>query len=634
MILAHLPPEILGFILSADTSSPMALRLWKCGCKLLNSKLSSHVTHVELHSRPQLHPKGPLPHILFNFRRLRYLCIESSQPLSRNVSEWPMVISSLPATLETLQIVAPYAHLALLNHTPESTYSSVKTIKTDYKRGVSCLVDLDSLFPLLQSLKIEEPDDTRHFLIEDFAGLPSQLQRFDARIVITSSSWYRFSLFPPSIRFIGRMELVNIESFDALPAWPAELLPELEEMSFWDLKEMRTSHWLPRSLTRCAQGVPWTSAVARCWPPSTQHLKIETVILESFADQQWYQTLPPCLTELGLVENVGLIDSPLELAELSCFPSSLTSLVSGLVLQWSDMPGIDPANVLPNLKTLDIAQSFVASTVESLQHLPQKLEIFRSWALPLELEFDISFLPSTITKLDLRMFADSAIITGTFPACLQHLTLVAGSLTRESFNLLCASLPPSITNLELSFNRPKSESASSIDWKIPSSLKMFRVDLWHCDGFSSLPRSLTDFGVDELRGIEDSPLVKEGSLFEQLPSNITSLNVNKDTAPKLIPVQRISHLRALKNLVVSSLGIFESQMVRNLPTDLCRLHIMLRSLEEEDAPFLPRKLEVISLGPKIDYNAPWVGQNWPLFAEFPPTVLEKAIQKRIVDFNN
>lgn len=144
------------------------------------------LTSIELRQQTNLFDNTSLPRMLFHFRHLRSLTIKSRLRLSKRDHKWPALLSSFPATLVTLHISSEDSTSAFLNYAPESKTSSPKIIVTDYPRGPSRLVDLERMFPWLRTLEI---GDGATFLIEDSAGLPSQLTRFNAQLRIEASDW-------------------------------------------------------------------------------------------------------------------------------------------------------------------------------------------------------------------------------------------------------------------------------------------------------------------------------------------------------------------------------------------------------------------------------------------------------------
>lgn len=648
MLLDELPTELLGFILSADYSSPMTMRLWKCGCKLLNFKLSTSVTRFELRNMRAVFPGALLPRLLLNFHRLRSLRIESRKELVKSLPEWPMLLSNFPVTLEALHIASPDAPFAFLNHTPESTISELRTIKTDYARGPSNLIDMDRLFPRLHTLKIDPPrfdlPPRTPFQLDDFAGLPSQLLHFEAQIFVDASEWSKLALLPASIQYLGELSLKNLRAFNNLPQWPITLLPNLLELRSYDFDRLQSVHWLPRSLTRFDGVAAWSFEIARAWPPLVGELWIGKIDENSFISQHtiWHDELPPSLTKLHIDEDCPNRSERIRLDPLARFPTSLTLLTSRSPIYWitdNETPYASAtamASTWPNLKEIDLS-----SLAYSPDHwnLPKHLEtaslwISRSWqgrsihddSDPV----DLSFLPASLTTLHTRILCHKYALSGTLPPRLQTLSLNTGFMTRENFNLL----PNSITDLKSSCRRLKHELLTSVGWTLPSFLTRLSIKYWHCDGLESLPGSLTSLHIEELGGLDDTPCLNQGSLFEKLPIGLTSLDLAQSPIPNLIPTQRLSHLRSLRSLSTISLCLWESDILRNLPRGLRQLDLRLVRLDEVDAPFLPPNLESVTLGNQIDYATSSIGLYWPLFDPKPPIRLVATIQQRLIDFNN
>lgn len=628
MQLAQLPSEVLDFIVSPRPSSQIALALWKCGDKLLNSKLSTGVTNFDLQVAQQHHIRAPMPRIPLNFRRLRLLSIKSIYNLAEHLSEWPTLLSSFPATLEKLELSSPDSIFAILNHAPESTVFALKTIQTNYKRGPSRLLDLEALFPRLDTLKIGFHRTQSTFDLDDCAGLPSSLRYFEALIRIQPSNWPKL-LLPPSIRFIGGLGYLS-NDLAVFPEWPSTALPELEEMSFtWG--EVNSSlfsfsnKWLPRSLTKCNLVFDWDFETSRSVPSTLQTLGITTVKEHSFESQgrKWYFELPQHLTSLSFDMRKVVPKAPLNLAH---FPISLTSLVAHGCL--FDTSSNTP--VLPSLKYFQASVPVGTLPLALPKASPlRSLESLVVWNTDVREEdekilVDVDALPPTLRSLELVAHSSTPLeFSRPLPSNLQ--LILTGHLLGE--NLI--HLPSSLKSLNVTLLRLS--ASDTVKWKFPSCLKKLLLNTWHCDGMASLPKTLTSLTIANLLGVRDS-FTADGSLFEQLPASLTLLNLSSLVNAQALPTPRLSHLKELKVLRLLGLGHFKSNFLRELPRDLDKLFVTLNSIEIEDAPFLPPKLTFIAIGMKITFKYSWLGQYWPLFAVMPPAELQPTLQKRLLAY--
>lgn len=105
--LAALPSELLDCILGNERSSFLILRLWKCGNKIMNAKLSESITYVSL-SHADV-STSRYPRFLPQLRKLRHLALSSNVSLMLDCpQEWNLELAKLPASLEHLELTSAF----------------------------------------------------------------------------------------------------------------------------------------------------------------------------------------------------------------------------------------------------------------------------------------------------------------------------------------------------------------------------------------------------------------------------------------------------------------------------------------------------------------------------------------------
>ena len=149
--LANFPASILDHIIGNRDSSWVIFKVWVCGDRLLNEKLSQGLTYVHLTHR-HLAP-ATFPRLLFKLRFLRYLAIQSNTELNQKLADWPLIMSSLSQSLETLQLEVPDALRCLTNYALNSS-GQAEPGTSNYARGSCKYIDMDRIFSRLHTLSL------------------------------------------------------------------------------------------------------------------------------------------------------------------------------------------------------------------------------------------------------------------------------------------------------------------------------------------------------------------------------------------------------------------------------------------------------------------------------------------------
>lgn len=587
MMLSHLPSDLLGFILGESDSSYLVLDLWICGDKLLNAKMASSVTYIEL----ELHPChfGNYPRMLSEFRSLRYLSLKSSYDLMKNVADWRLELSKLSDGLETLRLESPDARCAFLNFAPDWSLDSPSFIQTQYPRGRSSFMDIESKFPKLHTLHLVSEGD---ILADDLAGLPSTLTVLSTSyIIISTGTSSKIDQLPPSLLKLdadidieeGCLEGAYLEAWSRAPPQ----LESIRKITWFD--SINTTSWLPTSLTEC------TIAHGHMIPHLP--LSLNSITLSSFDTSysnislsSWASLLPSHLTRLTLDPSND--ESLFSLgANIRQLPETLTSLslphrsFGGSLIDWSE-----------------VRQESIAPGADNLW--PPRLKELRLGGHTVRAK-DVSLLPTTLTSLEIAI--------GDYQ----------GAATRYGIGQIDKHfLPSQLTSLQLTARWAKSALESlSVPLHFPSTITNLEIEEWHVNWFAAIPRSTSSLLIKRLHGVHRSSLTARDDVFKELPSALKCLAIDRLDGPPAellfggaaFSTQSFASLPSLSELRVVNIGSFPAKVLRSLPRGMLTLHIELDSLNKEDAPFIPSRLKsFLLLGSDISWRMPHIAEHWPL----------------------
>lgn len=445
MNLSHFPPEILGQVLSYDSSSYLSLLLWKCGDAQLHDRLSRGVSTVKLKSRRILSFR--YPRMLSNFRRLRHLSLICGESFMNDPSQWPLWLRELSDTLETFELDEL---VVLLNHSPKSTRSSPIIIKTDYNGVMSRFSPLVTFFPRLTTLKMGFENDKFSL---DLAALSASTS-----LTCLSLRWIHVDYKPNrAAGFVSMLpkSLLRLETSltfscssnhpDFLSDW-SQAPPHLQHVTLirCDSYPNDDFSWLPRSLeTFEIDGTPpWSPAFLHSLPPrlkSFGNIKKHRNATFEAINTHWVRELPQFLTVLHTHDKLSGALIPL-------LPKTLTTLESHQpgTIYWSELRAHlvkigDEGLILGSTSSAGLHSPF-QERVDSVW--PPGLTLLRLMGKGMNVD-DLELLPRTLQTLHVVLGYDKAATPNT-------LVMANGDTSMGSIEVVkVKSLPPALTRLSL-----------------------------------------------------------------------------------------------------------------------------------------------------------------------------------------
>ena len=609
--LANFPASILDHIIGNRDSSWVIFKLWICGDRLLNEKLSQGLTYVHLTHRYR--QSATFPRLLSKLRNLRYLAIISKIELAEKLEAWPLIMPSLSQSLETLELEVPSTLRCLTNYALNSE-GTVEPITSHYARGPSRYIDMDRIFPRLHTLTLA----LGHFILEPielFAALPSNLTSLKTHIYLNYAvrdANYMAALPRSLLKLKGSLSIQDHPGADWTFAPPnLERIPDFT-IAADDLEDYA---WLPRSLREGTFSFfedipPFSLAIVRSLPPMTHTLIVEEVSIPSL---DWLQLVPIHLKRLALCYHRESLSSlsylPKSLIDLSIQcnqPFDLRSIIpdaSAALKFWPPFlqtliwnADLDPADL--DLLPRSILSLYLTLKGDATIHVAQKA--------------NAQMLPPHLTALTV-FSSGSASFVGEFPSHLELLELKVSRLNGTVIDLL----PGSVTTALLSSSNLADYEA--LPERFPTNLTTLSVRDWPADAFAFLPRILRSLEVYCLDLREDNleTLLRAGELFERLPVSLTSLKIVKHKIKWTEPSLRLGHLVHLKTLHLPYLEFMSSSILRELPSTLADLHLPIPYVEDEHAPFIPYRLTRLQFAIH-EYQSERITSNlvqyWPLRA--------------------
>lgn len=589
--LAHLSVDVLGLILNNKQCSYLVIDLWKTGDPILRAKLASAITYLYLKDN-LLDSTSRYPKLVSSLRNLHYFSINRGNfPLmttSRDLSSELQKLSSL----QTLKIQSSEAGTCLLNHAPTWSISNQKYVETPYGSILSNLIDMARLFPYLSKLKLGSSNEA----ISSFSGLPPTLTSLTLRNIDSpasilaslprnltelkgemydttrTSDWL---LAPPNLT---RIPQINALGFDKLP-------PMLQDINlsikYWSTKDIELHDDL-KSLSieftdSEAEDLPWTSEL----PKNLETFRVTTGDFTATS----VASLPKSITSL-----------------LGCFSYKPTSTAEN-----SSESDKEHFSWPHHLRMLWIQQAIDESFLASLSML--------SFLRVLEFDYkdsklNGSILPRTLVNLTINVRHVLSILPG-MPLKLDSLSIDSSSrgvIDEGSFQ----NLPPSLRDLSLSDPSPSRSFTfpylSPI--QLPPRLTALLICSWNMDW--ELPRSLTSLELLHLYNFKERLDLPPYDPFSGFPSSLIHFSIGEMDQSEILSKLAFSSLTRLNHLSCPSK--VHSSVLRGLSRRLASVLLRMGVFDAEDAPFLPPRLTLCSVGLSSGPLPSNIGAYWPLSA--------------------
>lgn len=587
LLLAHLSSDVLGLILNSKDCSYLTVDLWKTGDTILRAKLASVVTY--LHLKDVLADStSRFPKLVSSLRNLRYFSINRGRyPLMASSRDLSVELQKL-SSLHTLKIQSKEANACLLNHAPNWTSDGERYTVTRYGAFSSNLLDMASLFPNLSTLKLVGKGDD----FTSLAGLPPTLTTLILPRLTPSAS--ALASLPRSLTsFKGEM-FDDSETSDWLHAPPSLThVSTLRATAFTEIPptlhriNLQLNHWSDNQLI---------------FHDDLKTLSVDFLDVQD--DPNWTSRLPKNLEEFRA--TVG----PIPPASIASLPRSLTHLYgnfrSGASTTAASNSEDDKSLVSwpPLLRELYASQPVNGAFLASLSTLSflRVLEIdYRGAAL------DGSILPRSLVSLSINPTKALLILPG-MPS-LEVLTVDSschGAIHEESF----PHLPTSLRDLSLTDPTPGRAYARpySKPVQLPPYLKSLMICSWNMEW--ELPRSLTTLELLCLSNLKERLDLPPVDPFESFPPSLTHLTIGEVDQSEILSKLAFSSLPRLSHL--SCPAKLHSSVLRGLSRRLSSIFLRMGVFDEADAPFLPPRLTLCSIGLSSGTLPSNIGEYWPL----------------------
>ena len=620
---------------------------------LMRSRLSQGVLEVELCQARGLPPncdpsRTPLvcvfPSIIYGLVLLRSLSLSASTALVDESGFDFTCFENLPSSLESINF-----------DFPGST-----TMMSYFRDRLGNAVS--QRFPRLSKLCLRGGNP---LTLRDLPELPSTVTDLECDFYVDDMDLDSLSRLPRNLR---RLEGKLLGEIGNNPQALALLPPLLETCRFKTdpVVDCNIRHsWIPRGVIDCRTAGPLKLEWTRTLPPSLERLDLYLRDGSDDSLAEAVSALPRGLQsfKIGMDwETRVLILAGLESA-IHCLPRTLTTLETSHIIK------IDLEKLLeahkdwtktsngasfwpPSLKTLCLQDHF--NLPEDLPLLPRtvyclKIGVKSGTDAPLELDGTaLGIIFPNLTHLFLTLASTKAHLSSPLPTSLVEMGLSSNgkcSLLPSSFPFLFTA-DSAIPQLHLGVTWSE-ETSGAPSLESMASLVRLYVNAWSCDDFHLLPRSLAEFEVFYLTETGDSPLKSQGMLFAHLPPALTRLvitgSVNKRSANRPVEpiVQSLSSIPLISELQIHSLGVFPSAMIRELPIGLQKLRMILQTIDEQDAPFIPPHCKVFQVHnqqSQMPWDMLYLAMHWPpraiLNIPIKETTMLELVAKRLFDLNN
>lgn len=614
MSLTDLPHDILGSILAPKDVSPLSIRLWKTGNKLLMSRLASGLTNLDL--RPIASTKEfRMPSMVSEMRNLRHFSLFASGITVTNPSRWSSMLKMLPQRLETIETYFFEMPNIFLNCGPESDIAPDSAIETQYLRGLSHCIDLESMFPNLLSLKCLSDYPTKTFNATDLLpALPSSLTMLDLGEIYHITFPFA-SLLPKSLRRLeGTLhfeEVLDPNDPGFINDW-LNAPPNLQRLgNIICPRAPDQAAWMPKSLTSVGECVFETFDPTH--PPTFTTTAVQELhVSMSGTFPQWPQLLPRHATSL-------CFGNELEPSEVALLPSTVTNLTFRLSYpHWQEIEANDGFDRAGGLEALRVVWPSNLSTLwfdsgdadpVMLLALPHTLVELHASFLWVSGPVNLNHLPPLLRSFQLE--SDASLI-GKWPTGLDSITL-----SHKSSFVGCPAFPPSLTSFAWHMIMRYDEEEDHLEGMDDEPLllpcpHLIKLDVagWHSAWFPLIPQSVTDLRINNLTLSVDS---NEDDSWP-LPPGLTRLDIGRSNEECTLSSGTLSSLPLL-NCIIAYEGMIDSSAIQCLPREMQILYATITPLSPSDLLLLPPTLTECRL--ELDWTVPKIADYWPpRFARF------------------
>lgn len=622
--LVHFPLDILSQILSGRYSH-LFIALWKCGDVNLNSKLSRCMQEVSLFDQVWT-STSRWPKVLSCLPNLRVLSVDRGNGnLMSSSKQLNAEIRKLPPSLLDLEIVSFEAELAFFNHSPSWLLEEPKYITTNYERGPSPLMDLEALFPALETLRVMGWDSMP---LEPLGGqlclpaLPKSLTRLLSPIVepYKKSDIAMTSLagVPPNLKE-WRANLVYAVA-PLVTSWLENANTSLERI--FQVKDLPSQREMPSSLKAIDCGgyhLPLNLSKVRSLPPNYNRLPIMGINYDSFdPNTEWTEQVPRNIVHMTLYSCSKMFSLGMTLG----LPTMLRSLEFSPTSPGLDWEGIaafkgGPTRLWPpGLQIFTFGEQTTWNHFKALPRTVTRLAIRTDG--PTTFSVAVEDLPPLITDLVLsyRLRSNHAVnasleLSSPLPEKLTKLTF-------DNWHFDLSMLPKSIMTFYYNFLEVSPFFKHNMA-PIPQGtwIKHLEVNWWSWAWLDCLPVNLEFFSISMMHGYVKGFKAESRDLFGLLPPSLKCLYIDEELSPEHPPVLSGRHFSALPNLqkILFGSGIeFHSSVLRSIPKDIRTLEIIINDFKEEDAPFIPQAATRLRLCSDTVYEIPQVEKHVPLAA--------------------
>ena len=531
--LGWLPSSILAEILHGSDASYHVLRLWQCGDRLLNAKLSSALTFIDLRADQGQIPllDGLFPQIVFSeFKNLQHLVLHGNRyapdPKSSRTQQFLHIASR---KVETLDLAGYRICQTLL---PFVSDGGDEDAASADESAMVAPIDMKSVFPILKTLRLAHLREWSPFYnYLHLSVLPSTLTElsiprmsFDRPVAFMASLPRSLEVLTSSLSldFLGQEN----HPFSSETFWqdPPPRLRIIDQMLMPYDCLVPERIYLPKTLETLggADISNWPISIVQQLPPALQTLDPLSFASCSVVTDFRELKLPEQLTSLGLIVEPG--DFPRIVSLIPTLPPTLTEfdiigedvydypLLTTHLRKGSSWP--------PALKSLEIGY-FIPHTV--LTVLPDSLTQLSCSFSGVE-RFPSNELPRSLKSLFLVVADTETLQLGEeLPSSLDTLHIdsrLVTALDPSSFK----ALPHSLTTLILERNIQLTDIVDSCN--LPAKLSKLTAKGWKMEWFSKLPSSLTDLKLTDVQLPSTLSAGEIESEFMKLPMGLERLDLS------------------------------------------------------------------------------------------------------------